>query len=134
MPREAVQLRLAPEDLQRVGQRLVHIRRMFRLSQTELARRLRIDLSTLSKWESGDREPNLALIVALCDGLDLSLDFIYRGRMEGLPAETREKLREQWGVEEQTAAAPPTAPRRTRPASTKPPRAARRSPPDAASA
>lgn len=39
------------------GERLVRCRKSLGLSQKEAARRLRVDPSTLARWERGEREP-----------------------------------------------------------------------------
>jgi transcriptional regulator with XRE-family HTH domain len=35
----------------------------------------------LNKWEKGTRQPNIDLLIAVCDAAGCSLDFIFRGRI-----------------------------------------------------
>lgn len=58
--------------------------RMFRtlrvdgnLSQQELAEQLGISKSTVSLYEHGKREPNLALLEQIADLFDISMDYLF---------------------------------------------------------
>ena len=64
-----------------LGSRIAALRRQQGLSQAELARRLHISASAVGMYEQGRREPSLDLIVALSEELEVSTDFLLRGRM-----------------------------------------------------
>lgn len=71
---------------QRWGKRLRSARQSAGLSQTQLAKRLRIHQGRVSEWESGDRVPSDATKFRLARVLDRSLDDLF-GWPEFLPEE-----------------------------------------------
>lgn len=60
---------------------LTRTRKARGLSQEELAARLGVSRQAVSKWETGDAQPDLARLVALADALEISLD-VLTGRRE----------------------------------------------------
>ncbi|GLI09655.1 hypothetical protein YDYSG_56870 [Paenibacillus tyrfis] len=46
------------------------------LTQIQLAERLRVNNATISKWESGNYEPNLDQLVSISKELDVSIDWL----------------------------------------------------------
>ncbi len=68
-----------------IGQRLQLIREIAGVTQTQLARRIRVTQGTCSAWESGKRPPGLKIANALCDAYNVTLDYIYRNNTAGLP-------------------------------------------------
>lgn len=46
------------------------------LTQTELAKLLKIDQTTVSKWELGKALPDTALLIKLAEFFDVSIDFL----------------------------------------------------------
>lgn len=56
--------------------RLKELRIERNLNQSELANTLNISRQLISHWESGYREPNLEMLVKLCDFFDVSCDYI----------------------------------------------------------
>lgn len=52
-------------------------------NQSECARLLGVDASTLNKIEKGDRAPNVFLIAALSNRLRVSTDFLLKGVLNG---------------------------------------------------
>lgn len=69
---------------------LTRTRRARGLSQEELASRLGVSRQAVSKWETGDAQPDLARLVALADALEISLDAL-TGRREEEAAPPAEK-------------------------------------------
>ena len=69
---------------------LARTRKARGLSQEELASRLGISRQAVSKWETGEAQPDLARLTALADALELSLD-VLTGRREEEDAPDREK-------------------------------------------
>jgi len=66
-----------------MGRRIAKARTALNMSQAELARKLGIERSRLSKWECGLHAPLLKQLVALAQALSLSLDNLITGG--GLP-------------------------------------------------
>lgn len=64
-----------------LGLRIAILRRQQGLSQAELARRLHISTSAVGMYEQGRREPSLDILVAMAEELNVSTDFLLRGRM-----------------------------------------------------
>jgi len=63
-----------------MGRRITSARMALDLSQCQLAARLGITRSRLSKWELGRHAPNLRQLLAIADALGLSLDELLRER------------------------------------------------------
>jgi transcriptional regulator with XRE-family HTH domain len=59
------------------GKRLAHAREVARLTQKRLADLLKQDQSTIAKWETGEREPGLAMIGKLCQTLEVRPDYLF---------------------------------------------------------
>lgn len=77
--------RISREDISR---RLKAIREELRLEKRELAARLGVERTRYSNWESDavSSLPAEQAMVSLCDLLPgLTLDYIYRGRLVGVP-------------------------------------------------
>nr|WP_294915924.1 helix-turn-helix transcriptional regulator [uncultured Neokomagataea sp.] len=66
-----------------IGQRIAWARELVIPNQSECARLLGIDASTLNKIERGDRAPNVFLIAALSNRLRVSTDFLLKGVLNG---------------------------------------------------
>ena len=56
--------------------RLSEIRKKKRISQLKMALDLNVSQNTISRYETGDREPDLEMLVRLADYLDVSLDYL----------------------------------------------------------
>ena len=56
--------------------RLSEIRRKKRISQLKMALDLNVSQNTISRYETGDREPDLDMLVRLADYLQVSLDYL----------------------------------------------------------
>jgi transcriptional regulator with XRE-family HTH domain len=69
-----------------VGSRLTSIRRSLGgdLSQVDFAARHNFGITTYNSWESGTRRITVDSAEMLCDAYGVTLDFIYRGRRDGL--------------------------------------------------
>jgi len=63
-----------------IGRRLRRLREARGITQAGLARRLRVDQSTLSRWENGRRPIPVASLLAAARLLDVSVDEILRPR------------------------------------------------------
>ena len=56
--------------------RLVELRKEKGLSQAALAKELGIDCSTIAKYETGDRLPDIVMLCALADYFEVSTDYL----------------------------------------------------------
>ncbi len=70
--------------------RLAARRRVRRIPQTVMARRLRVSKATFANWEQGRHEPHLHLLTAWAELLGMRLDVV----AEQAPAHQLELLRE----------------------------------------
>lgn len=75
-----------------IGRRLTAVRLAFSdLSQKAWAKKHRFSQSQYSNWENGIRRIPVESAERLCDLYGLTLDFVYRGRRDGL-SESASKL------------------------------------------
>lgn len=71
-------------DPHRVGQRILHVRTKFELSQSQLASQCGFSVTALSNWENGRQRPSIAAAKKIVDLFDLTLDYLMLGRVETL--------------------------------------------------
>jgi transcriptional regulator with XRE-family HTH domain len=55
-----------------LGERLLALRKMRKLTQRDLAKIIRVSHVTISQWESGDSEPSGSNLIALSFALECS--------------------------------------------------------------
>lgn len=70
--------------LKAIGMRLRTIRKSTNLPQTVVCQALGVDQSTWSKWEQGQRLPDLFTMIRFASRAKVSLDLIYRGVPTGV--------------------------------------------------
>lgn len=75
----------AEEAMRAIGQRLRLARTAAGLSQEALSTVLHCDKTLVTHWENGRRLPDPLLMIIACGTLGITLDYLYAGRMEGLP-------------------------------------------------
>ena len=63
------------------AEKLAELRKERGVSQAKLAQSLGLDPSTVAKYETGDRQPDLFTLVRLADYFDVSTDYLL-GRKE----------------------------------------------------
>jgi transcriptional regulator with XRE-family HTH domain len=68
-----------------IGERLRLTRQVSGLGQGEFGRRAGLAANTYNQLEQGKKGPSLQNAIALCEAYDLTLDWIYRGDVSGLP-------------------------------------------------
>lgn len=56
--------------------RIAELRKEKGLSQVALAKQLDVDSSTIAKYETGDRFPDVIMLMKLADFFDVSVDYI----------------------------------------------------------
>lgn len=84
----------APHAPKVIGARVRHIRRVFGLTLKEVGEICGTGHSTIGNWESGLQKPTIAQAQRLADRLGLTLDYIYLGRLGGVPLDVARKLSE----------------------------------------
>ena len=82
-------------------ERLVQLRKARGMSQEELAEKVGVSRQAVSKWETGDAQPDYVKLMALADALEVSLDDLCGRPTPSAPAG-------------QAAPAPESAPKRKR--------------------
>lgn len=68
-------------DLLKIGKFIAERRKLKKLTQSELARKISISEKTISKWECGYGFPDTSLILPLCDALDISANELLSGKI-----------------------------------------------------
>lgn len=58
------------------SERLRTIRQMKKLNQTAVGKEIGISLKQVQRYEAGDSEPTLSVLIALADYFDVSLDYL----------------------------------------------------------
>jgi transcriptional regulator with XRE-family HTH domain len=81
-------------DLQNVGIRLAAIREASGLSSGDFARTVDIDPSSYSKIELGKKSLNADMGFRVAERWGVSMDFLYRGSLNGLPENILNSLRQ----------------------------------------
>ncbi len=82
-------------------ERLLEIRKNRAMSQEVLAEKIGVSRQAVSKWETGDAQPDYAKLIALADALEVSLDYLCgrEPQVENVPAtvtERQEKKQKGW--------------------------------------
>lgn len=82
-------------------ERLLEIRKNRGMSQEALAEKIGVSRQAVSKWETGDAQPDYTKLVALADALEVSLDYLCgrEPQVENVPStdtERQEKKQKGW--------------------------------------
>lgn len=83
---------LATQFTAAAARRLQMLATVAELTQSEIARAVRVDQSTVNKWFAGTRLPSIYQMSLLADEYGASLDFIYRGSLLGVRLDLAVKL------------------------------------------
>lgn len=62
-----------------IGKRIRKLRKARGWSQAELARRLKVNKSTVGFYETGERSPSFEVLLRMCDVFLVTTDYILRG-------------------------------------------------------
>ena len=62
-----------------IGEKIYNLRKKKNISQETLASILNVSRQTISKWETGESNPDFDKIVPLCDYFDISTDELLKG-------------------------------------------------------
>lgn len=84
-----------------VGSRLQMTRIALGKTQAELARVLLISPQRWNNYERGARPIDIEFAIRLCERFSITLDWLYRGQMGGLPYELAQRLGSIGGEEPQ---------------------------------
>lgn len=76
-----------------IGDKIKRIRKEKNISQQELANKLFVSDKTISSWEQNRTEPNLDMIVKICDILDTSVGNLIYDNVEKINVETEIKIK-----------------------------------------
>lgn len=63
-----------------LGHRITSLRKKLGISQTELAQKICVSSSAIGMYEQGRREPSVAILIALSQELNVSIDYLLTGR------------------------------------------------------
>ena len=63
-----------------IGEKIYNLRKKKNLSQEDLASILNVSRQTISKWETGESNPDIDKIVPLCNFFEISTDEFLKGR------------------------------------------------------
>lgn len=75
------------------GARIRALRKYAKWSQRDMAKFLNTDRELISRWERGLNYPSWPMTDQLCNRFQITTDYIFRGRFEGIAYEVVEKLR-----------------------------------------
>ena len=67
-----------------VGERILRVRKAHGLSQSQFVRKIGFSVTALSGWESGRGRPRIDAAEKIVDVFDLTLDYLYLGRIHTL--------------------------------------------------
>ena len=62
-----------------LGERIISLRKERSISQTELARRLKVSRQAVSKWEQGTSSPDTAKLIQLAEILETEVEYLATG-------------------------------------------------------
>lgn len=62
-----------------LNQRIIDLRKLHGLTQSDLAKRIHISASAVSSYERGRRSPDLSILVALAQEFDVTTDYLLTG-------------------------------------------------------
>jgi len=81
-----------PKSIAAMAARLKLTRIGLGLSQAELCRRADLSRNTYNQWERGHGRPDVHYAIRLCETFGITLDWIFRGEIEGLSPELAEMV------------------------------------------
>lgn len=80
-------------NLDSIALRLRITREAFGLSQVDLCGMINVATNTYNQWERGKSRPQLDHAFLLCEGIGVTLDWIYRGEINGLSFDIISKIK-----------------------------------------
>ncbi|WP_054748094.1 helix-turn-helix domain-containing protein [Lentilactobacillus rapi] len=67
-----------------VTTQLIHLRKQFGLTQTDVANKIHVSRQTVSHWENGRTYPDIQSLQLLCDLYGVSLDDLVNGDIQSM--------------------------------------------------
>lgn len=80
-------------DRKSVGRRLRQLLQILGISQADFCRDLSLQANRVSQWLSGDRMIPVDEAIEVCFAYGVTLDWIYRDHLDGMPFDLARKLR-----------------------------------------
>lgn len=77
-------------DQDKIGKFIALCRKEKKLTQSELASKLRVSDRAISNWENGKNMPDLSLFKPLCEILDITVNDLFNGKRSNMKKETIE--------------------------------------------
>ena len=81
------------------SERVLQARKAKRMSQEKLAELVGVSRQAVSKWETGEAKPDVEKLIAICEVLELSMDYLCFGKEEE-PCKSELPLAENVGLEQ----------------------------------
>lgn len=81
--------RMKPVDPDTLGGRLRAARLFLNLTQDDFAASAGVKSNTYNQWETNKRKPEMEALIPLCEKWDLSLDYLFRGKLTLLSPQMR---------------------------------------------
>ncbi|MFC4168416.1 helix-turn-helix domain-containing protein [Teichococcus aestuarii] len=80
------------EHKRQVAQNLTILLNAVGLPDAEVARSVGISNSKLGNWKRGDNYPDPFVLVLICERYGATMDWFYRSRVYGMPAELTDRI------------------------------------------
>ena len=71
---------MKPEDLKKIGVRIVERRKELKLTQEQIAERMNVSIQMISNIERGNKAIKIDNLLKLCSILEVSTDYILTGK------------------------------------------------------
>lgn len=82
-------------DAHLMGDRIRKVRKVFGLTQKQLAEVCKVTPAAVGNWEQGTARPEYEQILAICERFNVTSDYILFGRVDAVPYETAKRLMEE---------------------------------------
>lgn len=65
--------------METIGERICHLRKLFRLTQCQLAKKIHLSDKVISKWENNESKPNLEDVTIISQFFGVTFDYLISG-------------------------------------------------------
>lgn len=62
--------------MQTISSRIIELREKYGLSGIDLAKRLGVNKSTITRYETGEIKPNVDMMISICQSFGISMDWL----------------------------------------------------------
>ncbi len=80
------------------NEKIIQARKIKALTQEDLAEAVGVSRQAVSKWETGEANPDLDKLVAICSVLDLSMDYLCLDKEPGVTVEPAAEIKRTNGI------------------------------------